>query len=298
MRIAGNTLLLILINTTFSLAESSEIRPSLLVFHGASDASAAVALDEDLFVVADDENNALRIYHHNNPDAPVAEFDMSPFLIIDSDSPEADIEGATALDHRIYWITSHGRNKDGKIRPSRYRFFATEIKTKNQNFIIEPVGSPCQNLIPSLLKYSARHQLDLESAVRWNENLTKQQRQQLAPKNQGLNIESLCITPDGKTIYIGFRNPRPTKPSNRSPQALIVPLTNAQEVIEKSAPPVFSDPILWNLKGMGVRGMEYSSHHKTFFIIAGSHDESPSFTLYRWSGENSSPPEIVQSIPA
>ena len=34
--------------------------------------------------------------------------------------PEADIEGATRVQDRVYWITSHGANNDGEVRPSRH----------------------------------------------------------------------------------------------------------------------------------------------------------------------------------
>ena len=39
--------------------------------------------------------------------------------------PESDLEGAANLADRIYWITSHGRNREGEARESRHRFFAT-----------------------------------------------------------------------------------------------------------------------------------------------------------------------------
>ena len=44
--------------------------------------------------------------------------------------PEADLEGATRIGDDIYWITSHGQNKNGKNRPSRHRLFATAVAQK------------------------------------------------------------------------------------------------------------------------------------------------------------------------
>ncbi len=44
-----------------------QVRAERVTFYGASDASAAVALDEEHFVVADDENNTLRIYRFDRP---------------------------------------------------------------------------------------------------------------------------------------------------------------------------------------------------------------------------------------
>ena len=46
--------------------------PRMVTFNGACDASAAVALDANTFVVADDEDNILRIYSLEKPGMPVA----------------------------------------------------------------------------------------------------------------------------------------------------------------------------------------------------------------------------------
>src|SRR4030043_92218 len=121
-----------------------------LVYYGASDASAAVAIGGDMFIVADDEHNVLRVYDTNQPSLPIFSFDLTSFLSIEPAYPESDIEGATILGDTIYWITSHGRNADGKMRPNRYRFFAVKVKAENNNITVEHVGSPCRTLAQSL----------------------------------------------------------------------------------------------------------------------------------------------------
>ena len=55
-----------------------------LVFRGACDASAAIAVSEDMFVVADDENNVLRIYETSKAGQPIASFDMTLFLLVNN----------------------------------------------------------------------------------------------------------------------------------------------------------------------------------------------------------------------
>jgi len=262
-----------------------------LIYRGTSDASAAVAVSEKMFIVADDENNVLRVYKTDVSGLPVFSYDLTQFLGIEPEHPEADIEGAAMIGDRIYWITSHGRNKDGKMRPNRYRFFATSIKVQNEKVSIRPVGIPCRTLIHSLIKTAGSIQLELERASRFDAaNLTKQQRKNLAPKKEGLNIEGLCASPDGKTIYIGFRNPRPHS------KAIVVPLKNARQIIERAEPPIFGAPILWDLGGLGIRSMEYSRSHKAYFIVAGPHNEQPGFALYRWSGEKDRPPTLVRGL--
>jgi len=279
------------------LALGNEQTSEALVYRGASDASAAVAVTEDMFIVADDENNTLRVYKTTKGGLPLFSYDMTEFLGIEPEHPEADIEGATMIGRRIYWITSHGRNKDGKIRPNRYRFFATNIKIENGNVIINPVGKTYKSLIHELVKAENMRHLRFDKATRFDTTeLKKKERKKLAPKEEGLNIEGLCASADGRTIYIGFRNPRPVDRVTSHTKTLVVALNNPKQVIEKGRTPIFSEPILWDLAGLGIRTMEYSHFHKAYFIIAGSFDESGKFALYRWSGKKERPPILVRRL--
>ena len=268
----------------------------VLFFRGASDASAAVAVGEDMFIVADDENNILRIYETGKAGQPVSSFDMTSFLGIEPDNPEADIEAATIIGRRIYWITSHGRNKDGKLRPSRYRFFATDMLVANRSVELRPAGKPYTTLVHELLKTNTAGRLGLDKATRFGAKLKKKDREKLAPKDEGLNIEGLCASADGEILYFGLRNPRPKDKQDGRAKAIVVPLLNPDRVIEKGEVPVFGEPILWDLKGLGIRSMEYSRFHKVCFVIAGGPDEDEGFALYRWSGKPESPPDLEREL--
>jgi hypothetical protein len=281
---------------TAARAENNSEPEEILLYRGMSDASAAVAIDKDMFIVADDENNVLRVYKINGPDLPVYYYDLTQFLNIYPEHPEADIEDATMVGDTIYWISSHGRNKDGKMRPNRYRFFATSVQVENGKITVEPTGMPCKTLIHNLVLSTPARQLGLDRATQFGSNPVKEERENLAPKRAGLNIEGLCASPDGKTIYIGFRNPRPIDLSSRRAQAIVVPLNNAKQVIKKGRPPMFGEPILWDLGGLGIRSMDYSHFHKAYFIIAGPHNERPGFALYRWSGEKEQPAVLVRKL--
>jgi hypothetical protein len=146
--------------------------------------------------------------------------------------------------------------------------------------------------VHELLRTKTAGRLGLAEATRFGADLKKKDREKLAPKTDGLNIEALCSSPDGKVIYIGFRNPR----VGRQERAIVVPLRNAQRVVEHNEVPVFDEPILWDLGNVGIRSMEYSPVHEACFIIAGGSDEDDEFALYRWSGQPNVPPANIRSL--
>ena len=71
---------------------------AVMTFHGASDASAVVFLDEKRFVIADDETNVLRVYSIENTGGPLSVLDLNAFLNTEDDHPELDIEADFGID--------------------------------------------------------------------------------------------------------------------------------------------------------------------------------------------------------
>ncbi|MHC5116879.1 MAG: hypothetical protein ACYSQY_07415 [Planctomycetota bacterium] len=166
------------------------------LFYYAADASAAVALDSERFIMSDDEHNFLQVYNWDQPESgPIAETDISPALTLDPEHPEADIEGATWFNNRIFWITSHGRSKNGDYWESRYNFFATTIEPNG----LATVDGVYANLIDHLIQYDQIHNLGLEAAIGATPSghIRNNPIPDLAPKVNGLNIEGLCTTADG-----------------------------------------------------------------------------------------------------
>jgi hypothetical protein len=255
------------------------------MFREAADASAAVAIDPNLFIVADDENNRLRVYNRREPGSrPVEDPNISNFLNIDWDHPEADIEGATWLNNRIFWITSHGRSAYGDYWLSRYNFFAISI-SRNQGSIEITVDGNYTNLVDDLIVYDSVHNLGLADAIGVADGHIDENRiGELAPKVRGLNIEGLCAMADANSLLIGFRNPQPDV--GEPNQALIIPLYNPEEVVLGGAASDFGEPILLDMGGLGIRSMEYSPTLGEYLIIAGSHKagaEEPVQILYRYN---------------
>ena len=265
-----------------------------VVFRQTSDAYAAAALDNEKFIAGDDENNVLRIYKFGL-EMPLQSFDLSQFLAASSQYPECDIEGTVKINNRIYWITSHGRNQDGKFRPNRYRFFATELISDSNEITIRPAGKPYMNLVDDLISFKSAVQQDLlKSSGFKTGKLKANQLEQFAPRKKGLNIEALAADPNGQVIYIGFRNPLYQSGSRKN--AIVIPLKNFEEIISKGQNARFGQPLLWDLKGLGIRSMEYSYFHKCFFIIAGPVAETSSFALYRWSGNRKQQPILIRKL--
>jgi hypothetical protein len=243
-----------------------------LYFTGACDASAAVALDHDLFVVANDEDNTLRVYSRLRPGPPVTQVDFTAFLRPEKKAEESDLEGAAQVGDRIYWISSHGRNAKGKERETRHRFFATTATVTNGAAQLRPIGSFYANLLEDMLADSRLDTVDLKHAA------------ELPPKSPGaLNIEGLTATPEGH-LLIGFRNPVPKG------QALLLPLLNPAELITGKRAK-FGELIRLDLGGLGIRSI--ASWQGGYLIIAGSRDATGQSRLYRWT-----PGQTPQALPA
>jgi len=250
-------------------------RPSApLTYFGMCDASAAVALGSTLFIVANDEDNVIRVYRQQPAAMPVSSFDLTVFLRVNRGEGESDLEGAARVRDRIYWIASHGRNAKGEASPNRQRFFATTVSVDGEVVTIQPIGSPYGDLLLDLEADPRFRPMDLEAAAR------------LAPKLPGaLNIEGLATTPDGH-LLIGFRNPVPDG------LALLVPLLNPAEIIEGQHAR-FGDPIRLDLGGLGIRSMGWGNGR--YLIIAGHHDDDGISRLYEWVGPGMMP-RVVENV--
>ncbi len=242
---------------------------------GALDGSAAVAVDARHFVAANDEDNTLRVYRRDQGGEPVQEFKLDSFLRSGPKGGEADIEGAARIGDRIYWITSHGRNKSGKEEPSRRRLFATDIVREGEKVRLVPVGRPYALLILDLLADERLKPFGLaESIAR-------------APKDdEGFNIEGLMATREGQ-LLIGLRSPLV------GGKALVVPVLNPDRLVQGERAKLGA-PILWDLGGLGIRS--FDAWKDGALIVAGPVGGKGAFRLYRWDGGDGAP--VVVEAPA
>jgi Protein of unknown function (DUF3616) len=244
---------------------------------GRCDSSGSLALGDQHFLVADDEQNVISIYRSDTDGQAVQIFDINHYFA-PYDGKEVDIEGSAALDEVVFWITSHGTNSKGAARPKRQQFFATKLVDLASGHL-EQVGHSYTKLVADLIADDRLQKYDFESAS------------QIAPKKTGgLNIEALAATPQ-QELLIGFRNPL------IAGRAIVLKLKNPRElVLDPLARAEFGKPIELELGGLGIRSMEYWPELQQYLIVAGAVDGGNTFALYWWDGDRSIPPQLVDVL--
>ncbi|MEQ1557562.1 MAG: DUF3616 domain-containing protein [Methyloglobulus sp.] len=255
---------------------------------GIANPSGAVALDNDVFVVADDEDNQLRIYDRNILDKPKQTASLSSVFkgeIADGEDLEIDIESAAEIDGTYFWIGSHSTSRTGEQRPARHKLFAVNIKPDAKGkFAVTSAGGLYTTLLADLRKDSRFDGYDLGKAQKTQ-----------AKAIGGLSIEGLAATPE-KGLLIGFRNPliggKIKKGRLVGGKALIVELLNPFEVIH-GLKARFADPIELDLDGQGIREITWRKNHK-YLIVSGPYHENmmtdehekEEFRMYKWSSKS------------
>ena len=275
-------------------AEIKVSEPS--IYTGMCDASAAVALTDRLFAVASDEDSVIRIYSREQRDGPVQSVNLSAFLDLDAKKPESDLEGGARVGDRVYWITSHGRNKVGRERPSRERFFATQIVTNAQGVQLKMVGKPYEHLLndlprdPRLKSFHLAAASKLEPKARTKRALCASScaaataaARSSKPRRRSAGCRAMVVGLSAtaeERLLIGFRNPIPDG------KALLVPMLNPDEVIHGRTAK-FGDPILLDLGGLGIRDMAYADGK--YLIIGGPYDGKGQSHVFQWAGGTPAP---------
>lgn len=247
---------------------------------GMCNASAAVLIGQDRFLVADDNDNILRLYHTDRSSTVECSaqqencFDQSAALDLHGQNTEreVDIEGAARIGNRVYWIGSHGTNTKGKKRPKRRQIFATDIDEAQGKVNVTWVGRytrllEAMDADPALKKYKL-----LDAAKKTPE------------KKHGLNIEGLAASPEGY-LLIGLRGPL------FKDKALVVTLKNPQALMAASPALQFGEPAELKLGKRGIRSIEYAPKLHAYLIVAGSEGSKEDFKLYKWSGDRKAKPE-------
>jgi len=244
-------------------------------FQGTCDASAATRIaGTSCFVSASDEDYILRVYDSSRPGLPVSTMDVTSFLEPVNAAKEPDIEGSAQIGNRIYWIASHGRDKDAVEQESRQRLFATDVAVASGLPTFRTTGKPYKQLLADLSAAEDLAEFDLQRAAT------------LPPEAPGgLNIEGMASTAEGH-LLIGFRNPIPQG------RALIVRLHNPEEVVAGRGRARVSLGALLDLGNRGIRALEPIAGGR-YLVLAGSFDDTRNFSLFLWDGISSAPSQLV-----
>lgn len=277
------------------------------------DASGAVAMNDTLMFVCNNEDETLRLYARY-PGAPCASsvysFNARPSLGATGSDLTADLESAVKLidanGTRIYWLGGLGNTKNGNLRPNRSRVFATLVTGSGS-------GTP-----PYTLSYVGRYDQLRDDILAWDVNnqhglganyfgLAASAAQGVSSQqNDGFNVEGLAMAPNGTTAYIGLRAPLvngagPTTPTSPRTHALIIPLLNLPTLVAGNPTPgpgaaQLGAPILLPLGGRGVRSIDVT-YPGQYLVTAGPTNavsDPPvaplDFRLFTWSGNPLDPP--------
>lgn len=263
---------LILFPAVYSRGQGNPASSEVRVFQGMCDASAVEGLDAVTFVVANDEDNRLRVYDWTRPGPPIRTVELNKLLPLSSGKGELDLEGVARVGDDLYWISSHGRNAAGEPAPRRQALIRTPRSWFYPGAVPVARADVCVSLLPTLLADPRYARLGLEQAAA------------RAPKaGGGLNIEALATAPDS-TLWIGFRSPL------FEGRALMIQLLNPAEAV-RGALPKFGPPALLDLGGRGLRGaLEWNGG---YLLIAGSTNGGRASALYHWSGQPDAAPRLL-----
>ncbi|WP_262924012.1 ExeM/NucH family extracellular endonuclease, partial [Spirosoma liriopis] len=278
-------------------ASAASVTPATTRFHtGTSDASTAILVDANTMLVADDENQVLRLYNRQNSGLPIAGFDFTSSLGLTDVSGgvprEVDLEASTRLGNRIFWMGSESNADGGDNRPNRNRVFATDV-----------TGSGAA----TTLSYVGRYDYLRNDIIAWDVNnghgkganfygLAASATAGVGSKQPtGFNIEGVELAPDNATAYVSFRAPQ-VPPTDRK-KALIVAVTNFTTLptgnggTQGSA--TFGAPLEVDLGGRGIREIRKNSNNE-YVIIAGPAGDAGAapndFRLYTWTGNPADAP--------
>jgi hypothetical protein len=254
------------------------------------DASAGMALNSTTFVVANDEDDILRLYSFAKSFSPLDSVNIRKSLIPDpgdkKDKEEADIEACAKLGDTIFWICSHSMGKN-KAKPRRHQLFASTVSEAGNKLQATVIGKPYPNLVKALTadKRFEKYHLDTAACLKVDDG--------------GFNIEGMCLW-DKTKLLIGLRSPIGKKPdcSADTSRALLIPLENPVELLVTSSTsnPKFGDPIEIDLGGRGIRDIIFWEAKDTYLIAAGNYTDERNFALFTWSGVRGHQPVMVKGI--
>lgn len=277
---------------------------------GASDASSAIAIDDDYMIVADDETNTLRLYSRTESGAPITTWNFNGVAGL---TGEGDLEAAARIGNTIYWFGSHSNNKSSVYKPDRSVIFSTIVTGTGANTQLS-YGTKYTGLRADLIAWDSASgdRLGLAAAC----SLAGGTHPDVST---GCNIEGVEFAPDNSTMYVGFRSPL------ANGKAVIVPIADFESLLTASDAPAglagtdsvsadsavsfaapaavsprFGEPILLDLGGRSIREIRKNDLGQ-YLITAGVPDDgdaSLGWALFSWNGSADTQPTKILTLPS
>ena len=266
-------------------ASAASVAVATSRFHsGVSDASTAIPIDATYMLVADDENQTIRLYDRTKSGLPLNSFDFTSSLGL-SGNGEVDIEASTRSGNTIYWIGSHSEGGSS----NRQRIFSTTLNGLGAGTTLT-FGGYYSSIRTDLINWDANNGHGLGAGFLGLAGSTAAGVDPEAPT--GFNIEGFTLAPDGTTGYLGFR--APLQPASNRTKALIIPITNLATLTSgtpASGPATFGAPIFLDLGGRSIRSIERNANNE-YLIIGGPIGSSTTFALFSWTGNSADAPVL------
>ncbi|WP_186343212.1 DUF3616 domain-containing protein [Allochromatium palmeri] len=235
--------------------------------------SGFVQLPDGRILVAEDEpDRAFSVMHFLADGSLAGDPALDLRLMSAFHTRPNDLEGLTMdADGHIYAITSHSMDRKGRRQASREQLLRFRI-----------VGDDIVNLAiyTDLIEQLQRSPVVQQALNRYPDQ----------PVNfSEINIEGLGFDPRSQVLLIGFREPVVDGKS------MIVKLDNPLGLFERGEAPNFSEVVLLDLQGGGIRSLTYDPVLGRFLIVneIPGHAGNLYSQLWSWSGENDAQPEPV-----
>ena len=180
-----------------------------------------------------------------------------------------DLEAITNDGNTIFAITSHSVSKDNKNIQARNKIIRFNYKDEK---------------LENLLVYS---ELKKEIFINFPELFSN-----TVFDNASFNIEGLSFDKTKNSLLIGLRSPLLKE------EAILIEITNPNEIFEKFQKPSFGKPIFLDLNNLGIRDLAYDETNNGFWILAGSSNNRNSRTFELWFlDENRHALKKINNIP-
>ncbi|MEO6303684.1 MAG: T9SS type A sorting domain-containing protein [Bacteroidia bacterium] len=271
-------------------ASAAAITPTATFWHtGASDASDAIAIDDNFYITSDDELDVLGVYSRSLSGLPLVTFNYTSLIPLpDPSNPETDMEAATRSPfnpNKIFWLGSMSTGGSSfNIKPNRDCLLSTNVTGTGASTSFSILGY-YNSLRTKIINWGDANGYSFSASAAAGVD---------SKTINGFAAEGMVFGPDNTTLYIGLR--APLVPVASRTNAVIAPIANFETWFNNGSPsgnPVIGSPIELNLGGRGIRDI-IKLPNSTYIIVAGNYAGNPiTSAIYKWTGNATDNPLLV-----